>query len=118
MSTPAFNPAQLATWEEAIKLVDVINFSQLFQSAGVMILPQDPNHVHSGAYIPSWVGGPGGFQEPVNGNQYFIHFRFSNGFQGMNCGLVREKFKSFPLSPVYVLGTLLKEAQSGSISVG
>jgi hypothetical protein len=109
-----FNLAQLATWQEAMKMVDFINFSQLFQSAGIMIIPQDPTHVHSGAYIPSWVSGPGGFQEPVNGNLYFIHYRYSNGMEGMNAGLVREKFKSFPLSPVYVLGTLLAEVQAGA----
>ncbi len=109
-----FNPAQLATWEEAMKLVALINGSQLFQSAGLFIIPQDPKHLHSGAYIPSWVSGPGGFQEPVNGNQYFIHFRYNNGMEGMNAGLVREKFKSFPNSPTYVLGTLLVEVQQGA----
>ena len=110
MSVP-FNPAQLATWAEATALVKLINASAQFQAAGLFILPQDPLHVHSGAFIPSWVSGPGGFQEPVNGNQYFIHFRYNNGFEGMNAGLVREKFRSFPLSPAYVIGTLLAEVQ-------
>lgn len=109
-----FNDAQLATWEEAMKLVGVINGSGIFQQAGLFILPQDPKHVHSGAYIPSWVSGPGGFQEPVNGNQFFIHFRYNNGMKGMNAGLVREKFRSFPNSPAYVLGTLLTEVQQGA----
>jgi len=109
-----FNPAQLATWAEAMKLVSVINGSQQFQAAELFILPQDPNHIRSGAYIPSWVSGPGGFQEPVNGNQYFIHFRFNNKFEGMNAGLVREKFKSYPSSPTYVIGTLLAEVQQGA----
>jgi len=111
-----FNPAQLATWAEAMQLVKVINGSQLFQAAGLFVLPQDPQHKNSGAYIPYWVSGPGGFQEPVNGNQFFIHFRYSNGMQGMNAGLVREKFRSFPNSPVYVLGTLLAEVQQGARS--
>jgi len=110
----SFNPAQLATWAEAMGLVKIINGSGLFQSSSLFILPQDPNHVHSGAYIPSWVSGPGGFQEPVNGNQYFIHFRYSNGMEGMNAGLVREKFKSFPNSPAYVLSTLWTEVQQGA----
>jgi hypothetical protein len=109
-----FNPAQLATWAEAMALVKVINGSAQFQAAGLFILPQDPAHIHSGAYIPSWVSGPGGFQEPVNRNQYFIHFRYSNKFEGMNAGLVREKFASYPDSPAYVLGTLLAEVQQGA----
>ena len=35
-----FNPAQLSTWAQAMQLVSLINGSQLFQSAGVSIIPQ------------------------------------------------------------------------------
>jgi hypothetical protein len=109
-----FNPAQLATWAEATVLARTINTSAPFKAAGISILPQNPPR--SGIYIPSWVGGPGGFPIPHIGDATFLHFRFSNGFEGMNVGLVREKFKSFPLSPLYVLGQLLLEVQSGARS--
>jgi hypothetical protein len=109
-----FNPAQLATWAEAIALANLINTSSTFKAAGVFILPQDPTHQHSGAYIPLWVGGPHGDPPPQIGNAYWIHFRFTNGMEGMNAGLVRQKFLAYPLSPLYVLGELLKEVQQGA----
>lgn len=109
-----FNDAQLSTWENAIKYAKLINTSPQFLAAGVQILPQDPAHIHSGAYIPSWLSGPGGFQEPIDGDKFFIHYRFNNGFEGMNAGLVQDKFRRFPSSPAYVLSQLLKEAQEGA----
>jgi hypothetical protein len=112
-SQVSFNPNQLSTWAQATQLAKLINASVPFQATGLSIIPQDPKGKHSGVYIPSWVGGPGGFQEPSIGNAFFIHFRFSNGFEGMNAGLVRTKFQSYPNSPLYVLGTLLAEVQQG-----
>jgi len=113
MSTPVFNPAQLATWAEAIALRKTINYSPVFYTKGLQILPWWGNvtTATSGIYVPIWVPGPHGDPEPNSGNSFFLHFRFSNGFEGMNVGLVREKFASFPLSPLYVLGTLLAEVQ-------
>lgn len=113
-ASASFNLAQLATWAEATVLARTINASAPFQAAGISILAQHPPT--SGIYIPSWVGGPGGFPVPHIGDATFLHFRFSNGFEGMNAGLVREKFKSYPLSPLYVLGTLLAEVQQGAQS--
>jgi hypothetical protein len=109
-----FNPAQLATWAEATVLARTINASAPFKAAGISILTQHPPT--SGIYIPSWVGGPGGFPIPHIGDSTFLHFRFSNGFEGMNVGLAREKGKSFPLSPLYVMGQLLLEVQQGARS--
>jgi hypothetical protein len=111
-ASATFNPAQLATWAEATLLAKKINASAPFQSAGISIIPQNPPH--SGIYIPSWVGGPGGFPIPHIGDATFLHFRFSNGFEGMNAGLVREKFKSFPSSPLYVVGQILNEVLAGA----
>ncbi len=111
-----FNPAQLSTWAGAMALVKVINGSNQFQSAGISILPQDPTHQHSGAYLPPWDPGPHGDPEPHIGDAFWIHFRYSNGMEGMNAGLVREKFRSFPNSPDYVLGQLLIEVQAGARS--
>lgn len=110
---PSFNPAQLATWAEATMLARMINVSAPFQAAGISILPQDPQGKHSGIYIPTWVGGPGGFPIPHIGDATFLHFRFSNSFEGMNVGLAKDKFSRYPNSPLYVLGELLKEVQSG-----
>jgi hypothetical protein len=114
LSAVPFNPAQLATWAEAMALVKVINASPQFTSAGISILPQDPTHQHSGAYLPPWDPGPHGDPEPHIGDAFWIHFRYSNKFEGMNAGLVREKFRSFPNSPDYVLGQLLIEVQQGA----
>ncbi len=111
-----FNPAQLATWPEAIAMVKRINESKQFQAVGLSILPQDPAHRHSGAYLPPWDPGPHGDPEPHIGDSYWIHYRFTNGMEGMNAGLVREKFKSFPQAPDYVLSQLLIEVQRGGKS--
>ncbi len=116
MSTPVFNPAQLSTWQEAVDLRKLINYSPVFYSQGIQIVPYwgSVSNDRSGIYIPTWVGGPGGFPEPNSGKSLFYHFRFSNFFEGMNVGLVREKFTSFPLSPLYVLNQLLLEVQQGA----
>jgi hypothetical protein len=111
-----FNPAQICTWAKAMALAHRIHTSAQFQGAGIHVLPRTQNMDTSGVYIPTWVAGPGGFGEPQNGNEFFLHFRYSNGMEGMNCGLVREKFASFPLSPEYVLGQLLIEVQAGAKS--
>jgi hypothetical protein len=111
-TVPVFNPAQLATWAEATVLARTINSSAPFLAVGIQILPQNPPN--SGIYIPLWVGGPGGFPIPHIGDSTFLHFRFSNGFQGMNVGLVREKFKSYPMSPLYVSGQILLEVMAGA----
>jgi hypothetical protein len=115
-SQVAFNPAQLSTWAEATRLAAILSKSAAFQAAGISILPQKPttDPSQSGVYIPTWVGGPGGFQEPSIGNVFFIHFRWSNGMEGMNAGLVRDKFGRFPLSPLYVIGQILEEVQAGA----
>lgn len=99
-----------------MRMVGVINKSAPFLSAGISILPQDPKHLHSGAYIPSWTAGPHGDPEPQIGDSFFIHYRFSNGMEGMNAGLVQDKFRRFPMSPLYVIGTLLVEVQQGARS--
>lgn len=105
-----FNPAEVCTWAKAIALGKRINASVEFQQAGIHILPRTQIMSASGIYIPVFVGN----EDPVNGNEFFLHYRFSNGMEGMNAGLVREKFASFPLSPSYVLGQLLKEVEQGA----
>ncbi len=115
----AFNPAQLSTWAEATHWASVLTNSEPFKAAGIAIKPQlknNPNPTddhHSGIYIPSWTFGPGA-PIPHGDGTYWLHLFWSNGMQGMNAGLVREKFRSFPNSPLYVIGELLKEVQAGA----
>ena len=105
----SFNPAELATWADATQYAKRINKSAPFQSAGLSIIPQNPPR--SGIYIPAWgnIGGP----EPSGPRGlWWLHFRFSNGFEGMNVGLVIDLFKRYPNSPLYVIGQLLAEVQT------
>jgi hypothetical protein len=117
----AFNPAQLSTWAEATHWAAVLSKSVAFQAVGISIKPQIVNPQptllnHSGVYIPVWVGGPGGFPIPHGDGTFWLHYFWSNGMQGMNAGLVREKFKSFPSSPLYVVGQILNEVLAGASS--
>ena len=121
-----FNDMELATYDEAKSIRDILN---VYNVGGGVKPGDDENGVQSvpnpnfpwlppttplpGTYQPTWVGGPGGFPIPQGtGGKKFLHFRFTNGGEGMNVGLIREKFKSFPLSPLYVIGELAKEAQT------
>lgn len=113
-----FNPAELSTWQEATKWAKLLSNSPAFQSAGISIMPQlanNPNPTetnHSGIYIPTWTFGPGA-PIPHGDGTFWLHYFWSNGMQGMNAGLVREKFKSFPNSPLYVIDQLLIEVKAG-----
>ena len=124
MST-LFNEKQLATYEEARALRELLNHYGVGggiapgdDSAGVQMV-SNPNFPwlpplplsKPGIFIPPWEGGPTGFAVPSSGEAKFLHFRFANGAEGMNIGLCREKFKSFPLAAAYVFNTLNQEAQ-------
>jgi hypothetical protein len=117
----AFNPAQLSTWAEATHWASMLSKSPAFQVAGISIQPQLVNNPspsethHSGIYIPTWTFGPGA-PIPHGDGTFWLHYFWSNGMQGMNAGLVREKFRSFPASPLYVIGQLLLEVQAGAVS--
>lgn len=124
---PTFNAAQLATYSEARALRDYLNSTQQF--AANPILPGDdesnsapvpnPNFPwlpptvafpRAGIYLPTWTPGPHADPEPNADAALFLHFRYANGKEGLNVGLAREKFKSFPNSPSYVLDYLATEA--------
>jgi hypothetical protein len=113
-----FNMAQLATWEDARKFANILSAGPIVVGGGVSPEASDPDK--SGIYIPLWVGGPAGFAEPnytdpQSGKKYFfLHYRFRNGAQGMNVGLIMDKFSRYPMSPAYVMGALAAEAQSMS----
>lgn len=115
---PTFNPAELSTWAEATFYARIIDSSALFLNAGIQIKPQVPFQPGvpsgSGIYLPPWSPGPHGDPEPQIGNSIWLHYRFTNGMQGMNAGLVRDSFRRYPNSPLYVLSQLLIEVQQGA----
>lgn len=115
MSEPNFNLAQLATWEDARECAHRLTAGPI--TVGWGVLPETTNPKTSGIYVPDWLGGPTGFPVPhynddATGKKYlFLHFRFRNGAQGMNVGLIMDKFRRYPNSPAYVLEALGREAE-------
>jgi hypothetical protein len=115
-----FNMAQLATWEDARHYANILSAGPIVVGQGVSPETNDPDK--SGIYIPTWVGGPGGFAEPnyadpQTGKKYFfLHYRFRNHAEGMNVGLIIDKFSRYPMSPAYVMTALAAEADSMSRS--
>jgi hypothetical protein len=111
-----FNTAQLATWDQARQYAKILSSGPIVVGGGVHVENHDSNV--SGIYIPAWESGPGGFAEPnyidpQTGVKYlFLHYRFVNGAVGMNVGLIMDKFKRYPNSPLYVLSALAQEAAS------
>jgi hypothetical protein len=105
-----FNPDELSTWTEVVKFRNILNNTRdsngFLVGGGVKVLTNDP--LTSGGYLPSWAVGPGN-PEPQIGNSKWYHFRFNNGFEGVNVGLVRGMFGRYPTSPLYVVGQLRKE---------
>lgn len=111
-----FNLAQLATWDEARECAHKLSDGPIVVGDGV--LPETTNPNTSGIYIPAWFGGNGGFEQPnyaddKTGKAYFhLHYRFRNGAEGMNVGLILDRFRRYPSAPFYVLNSLLEEARS------
>src|SRR5678816_3712480 len=120
----AFNTNQLASYDEARALRDYINSTQQFAENNILAgddegspVPQpDPNFPwlppitpKVGIYLPSWgaTGGP----IPSDGDKLFLHYRMTNGKEGLNVGLWIDKFKRYPGNPSYVLGQLAADAQ-------
>ncbi len=120
MST--FAPEQLASYDQARSLRDFLNIfkfgilpgddqngAQVITDPNFPWLP--PKTATPGIYRPPWESGPAGFPEP-NGTlpdgtkTYFLHYRCSNGKDGINVGLCIDKFKRYPGNPAYVIGQL------------
>jgi hypothetical protein len=110
---PTFNPAQLATLQEAKNLRGRLNSHPEFFGT-VKVLPGDTLPVGStGIYLPPWEAGPHSDPIPSGaGGKKFYHLRFSNNFEGMNVGLALDKFRRYPTSPLYVISELAKEVLS------
>jgi Sulfotransferase domain len=109
-----FNPDELATWKKAKHIRNRINGNPLFQQAKISIPEVTADATTSGIYVPTWAGGPAGFPEPAEDGEFWLHFRFSNSFSGMNVGLVVAEFEKYPASPLYVMGWILAQVQSVS----
>ena len=125
-----FNTNQLASYEQARALRDLLDQHKIGggilpgdDEVGVTLtpnlnfpwLPPVPQRV--GIYLPVWQSGPGGFSEPNaigpdGAKLLFLHFRFQNGKEGLNVGLILDKFRRYPHSQEYVLGEIAKEAQA------
>ncbi len=112
-----YNLAQLATYKQAEALS-----LYLGTQVGGGVLPgtdEDPN-AHwpppgPGTYRPVWTEAPWSeephYTDPITGDKYFyLHYRYYNGAEGMNVGLMLDKYKRYPASPQYVTSELAKEA--------
>jgi len=109
-----FNPAQLATIEEAREIARLINSTPMAltdrdpEPIGGGILPESKDPKLSGIYDPVWltVNEPTAPPSSDRPGALFLHFRFANGCDAINVGLVREQFKRYPSAPLYVLRQL------------
>lgn len=97
----SFNVAQLATIEQARALVSTL------AQYGMTVKPEVADQAESGIYVPLWsdFGGP----IPADGDAKWYHFRFTNGAEGINVGLIQDRLKRYPNSPGYVLRSLAEE---------
>jgi hypothetical protein len=111
-----FNLAQLASYEQARELAGRLSSGPIVVGGGVKP-GTDEGHLSNiappGIYRPQWTEGPWSqepFYEADGVKMYFLHFRFNNGAEGMNVGLILDKFKRYPNSPLYVMSEIAAEA--------
>jgi hypothetical protein len=113
--TWTFNPAQLATWQEAHDLAARMEAFRLntgsFLGGGVSA--ETENAETSGIYVPFWTGGPGGFPEPNDSanKKFWLHFRFNGGKSGLNVGLILDKLRRYNDNEMYVFMSLSNDLQ-------
>lgn len=74
------NPAQLSTLTEALELKNILG------NIGKGV---------SEIYVPQY-GGPFAPPQDLSTGRKFYHFRFNNGADGINVGLVRETLEKDP----------------------
>jgi hypothetical protein len=81
--------SQFVTLEEAKRLAKELG------NIGGGVLPfNEFDSEISGIYIPEYIGGP--FGTPEQGEKKFYHFRFRNGANGFNAGLVKRTMEYAP----------------------
>ncbi|MEO7145700.1 MAG: hypothetical protein ABI165_19575 [Bryobacteraceae bacterium] len=83
------NPNQFATIMEAKAI------AQQLSGIGGGVKPLTDDDTVSGIYIPQYFGP---WAAPSIGDSKFFHFRFNNGAEGFNVGLVRLFMQVFPAS--------------------
>lgn len=83
----SFNPDQLATWKEATLIARKLTEAGI----GGGVRPQVRNPNASGIYLPSFLVYP----PPGDKGSFFLHFRFNNGKEGFNVGLIRGQFARY-----------------------
>jgi hypothetical protein len=84
---------QLATYQEAQEIA-----KQLGSIGGGVV----------DTYIPEYAGP---FAPPENGGAKFLHFRFANGAEGFNVGLIRAFMQYSPLRWPAMIGTEVEAAR-------
>jgi hypothetical protein len=110
-----FNPAQLATWDQARDLAQHIDAFR--QKTGALmgggVAKETTNVDTSGIYVPDWQGGPEGFPVPndTSVGKYWLHFRFNNGASGVNVGLILDKIARFGGNEAYVFMAIANDLQ-------
>jgi hypothetical protein len=60
-------------------------------------------------YVPEY-GGP--YVPPANGNAKFLHFRFANGAEGFNVGLIRAFMQNSPMNWPLMIATEVNKKSS------
>ncbi len=84
--------SQYTTIEEAKSLAKALG------DIGGGVLPYIPaaqdRDNKSGIYIPEYLSGP--FMTPSDGKRKFYHFRFKNGGDGFNAGLIKATMAFAP----------------------
>lgn len=81
------NPNQFATLSEAKAI------AQQLGTVGGGVKPVTDDANTSGIYIPDYFGP---YNTPSLGDSKFYHFRFQNGAEGFNAGLIRLFMQVFP----------------------
>lgn len=67
---------------------------QLSEIGGGVLPYNSDDSDASGIYIPEYLQGP--FATPTDGDRKFYHFRFRNGADGINAGLVKAIMQMCP----------------------
>ena len=81
------NPNQFATLTEAKAIAKLVG------TVGGGVKPYSDDNTVSGIYTPDYFGPYG---TPSIGDSMFYHFRFNNGAEGFNVGLIRLYMQVFP----------------------
>lgn len=95
------NPNQFATLSEAKAI------AKLLGTTGGGVKPYSDDNDTSGIYIPSYFGP---YSTPSIGDSLFYHFRFNNGAEGFNVGLIRTYMQVFPATWVSMISSQITAA--------